>query len=163
MNNLKPEIHSKDIIVKSAADFFLPFALVYGFYIIFHGNVSPGGGFQGGVIVASAVVLLYLGYGYKKTSSVISARVSEKTESIASLCYIILAFSGIFWGANFFRNIFFETGAIGEILSAGNIAFMNHAVGYKVMAGISFLLLLFLDLSDHKNEEKAENNDEESF
>lgn len=161
MNNLKPEIHSKDIIVKCAADFFLPLALVYGFYIIFHGNVSPGGGFQGGVIVASSVILLYLGYGYKVASRTIRAHTSERVETIASICYVLIAFSGIFWGANFFRNTFFNAGEVGEVLSAGNIAIMNHTVGIKVLAGISFLLLLFLDLSPNKGEEAGA--DEESF
>ena len=44
-----------DLIVRSLADSYLPIALVLGFYVILHGNISPGGGFQGGVLAASGV------------------------------------------------------------------------------------------------------------
>ena len=54
-----------DLIVRSLADSYLPIALVLGFYVILHGNISPGGGFQGGVLAASGVLLLYLGYGFR--------------------------------------------------------------------------------------------------
>ena len=60
----KDGIKERNIIVKCGADMFLPFALLFGIYIILFGTVSPGGGFQGGVMVASAALLLYLGYGY---------------------------------------------------------------------------------------------------
>jgi multicomponent Na+:H+ antiporter subunit B len=46
----------KPVIVRSAADFFLPLACVYGAYVVLHGHLSPGGGFQGGVLIASATL-----------------------------------------------------------------------------------------------------------
>ena len=49
----------QDIILKCGADMFLPFALVFGLYVILFGSVSSGGGFQGGVIVTSAFLLVY--------------------------------------------------------------------------------------------------------
>ena len=49
-----------DLIVRSLADSYLPIALVLGFYVILHGNISPGGGFQGGVLAASGVLLLVI-------------------------------------------------------------------------------------------------------
>ena len=49
----------KNIIVRCAADLFLPLACVFGCYVVFHGNTSPGGGFQGGVLIASAILLVF--------------------------------------------------------------------------------------------------------
>ena len=49
---LKSGIQEKNIILKCGADALLPFAIVFGIYVILFGTVSPGGGFQGGVIVA---------------------------------------------------------------------------------------------------------------
>ena len=50
-------------ISRCASDLFLPLACVFGCYVVLHGSTSPGGGFQGGVLVASAILLVYLGYG----------------------------------------------------------------------------------------------------
>jgi len=144
--NMKKNIEVKNVIVKSAADVFLPLALVLGFYVILHGNISPGGGFQGGVIVASAAILLYLGYGYGTTAKALKPEFIRKNEAVAAVCYVTLALLGIFMGANFCRNVFFDNGNIGDLFSAGTISFMNYAVGYKVLTGVSFLLLLMLGL-----------------
>ena len=57
-------IKVKDIISKCGADALLPVVLVYIFYIILHGHLSPGGGFQGGVLAVAVIVLIYLGHGY---------------------------------------------------------------------------------------------------
>ena len=54
----KEGITEKNVIVKCGSDKFLPFAVTFGIYIIMFGTISPGGGFQGGVIVASAALLL---------------------------------------------------------------------------------------------------------
>ena len=53
------------LIMRTASDIFTPIALMLGIYVILHGTVSPGGGFQGGVIVSSAAILMYLGHGYE--------------------------------------------------------------------------------------------------
>ena len=71
----KEGITEKNVIVKCGADKFLPFAVTFGIYIIMFGTISPGGGFQGGVIVASAALLLYLGYGYNVAKRAISTEV----------------------------------------------------------------------------------------
>jgi len=153
---MKKNINVRHIIVKDAADIFTPLSLVFGFYIILHGNLSPGGGFQGGVMIAASAVLIYLGYGFKTASSAINMEVIRKGEAIAAICYTCLALLGIFFGLNFCRNVFFNNGAIGDLLSSGTIAFMNYAVGFKVLTGVSFLILLMVSLlapdsdSEHK-------------
>lgn len=140
----KEGITEKNIIVKCGADKFLPFALVFGIYIIMFGTISPGGGFQGGVIVASAALLLYLGYGYNLAKKVINTEVLRVNEAIGASLYVVLGLLGIVAGANFCRNIFFDNGNVGDLLSAGTITFMGYAVGYKVLCGVGFLLLLML-------------------
>ena len=57
---MKDGIKVKNIVPKCGADFLIPFAAVYAFYIILHGHLSPGGGFQGGVLMCSAVIRLWL-------------------------------------------------------------------------------------------------------
>ena len=159
MKQFKNGITEKPIVVKCAADKFLPFAVTFGLYIILFGTVSPGGGFQGGVIVASAALLLYLGYGYRTATRAISMNVLRVNESVGATLYVALGLCGLFVGANFCRNIFYNIGEVGDLVSAGTITFMGWSVGYKVLTGVSFLLLLMLgllapDASDDEEEEE---------
>ncbi len=159
----KDGIKERNIIVKCGADMFLPFALLFGIYIILFGTVSPGGGFQGGVMVASAALLLYLGYGYKTTNKVINTEVLRINESSGAILYVLLGMAGIVLGANFAKNVFADLGNFGDLISAGTITFMGWTVGWKVLTGVSFLLLLLLGLlapdldeEDDEEEEVAE-------
>ena len=148
----------KHIVVKCAADKFLPFALMFGIYIILFGTVSPGGGFQGGVMVASGALLLYLGYNLQTANKAINMEVLRVNESCGATLYVFLGFAGLVAGANFCRNIFYNCGEVGDLISAGTITFMGYSVGYKVLTGVSFLLLLMLGLlaPDDDEEEEAE-------
>ena len=157
----KDGIKEQNIIVRCGAGKFLPFAVTFGIYVILFGTVSPGGGFQGGVIVASAVLLLYLGYGYNTLTKAINSEALRINEAIGASIYVILGLLGIVAGANFCRNIFFDNGNAGDLISAGNITFMGYAVGFKVLSGVGFLLLLMLGLlapdpDDADAEEAAE-------
>ena len=165
----KDGIKEKHVIVKTGADKFLPFALVFGIYIVLFGTISPGGGFQGGVIIASAVILLYLGYGWNVVSRAISSEVLRVSESLGAIIYVSLGLLGIFLGANFCRNVLYANGAVGSMVSAGTITFMSWAVGFKVLAGVGFLMLLMVGLlapaarsAEESTEEKAEESTEES-
>lgn len=154
----KNGITEKNVIVKCGADMFLPFAIVFGIYIILFGTVSPGGGFQGGVMVASAVILLYLGYNYQTAKNAINTEVLRVGEASGAILYVIFGLCGLFVGANFCRNIFFDNGAVGDLISAGTITYMGYSVGFKVLTGVGFLLMLLLsllapDASDDEEEE----------
>lgn len=135
-----------DLIVRSLADSYLPIALVLGFYVILHGNISPGGGFQGGVLAASGVLLLYLGYGFRGIATAINMERMHKFEAVGAIAYVLFALLGIFAGYNFCRNILWNSGSIGDLWSSGTIALMNYAVGFKVLTGVGFLLLLVIYL-----------------
>ncbi|MBQ5777341.1 MAG: MnhB domain-containing protein [Oscillospiraceae bacterium] len=156
----KSGITEKNVIVKCGADMFLPFAIVFGIYIILFGTVSPGGGFQGGVMVAAAAILLYLGYNYQTAKNAINTEVLRVGEALGATLYVVLAFCGIIAGLNFCRNIFFDNGAVGDLISAGTITFMGYSVGFKVLTGVSFLLMLLMSLlapedDDEEEEEEA--------
>lgn len=146
----KKEIKVKNYIIKTAADFFAPIGLILGIYVILHGHLSPGGGFQGGVLVASAAVLIYLGYGYDKATKTLNINLLKKSESIAALMYSFFALLGIFYAANFCRNVFYNVGKPGDLFSSGIIFLMNFAVGYKVLTGIGFLILLMFGLLNNE-------------
>ncbi|MEE3395061.1 MAG: MnhB domain-containing protein [Candidatus Onthomonas sp.] len=132
----------KNIIVRCAADLFLPLACVFGCYVVFHGNTSPGGGFQGGVLIASAILLVFLGHGGSKVKGSFSERLLHSSETIAEIMYVVIALIGIFTGLNFAVNFVFA----GHQFETSTL--MNDAVGYHVMAGIACLLILMLSTLD---------------
>ena len=71
---------SGDVIVKTLARLLVPFIIVYALYVVMHGHYSPGGGFQGGVIMAASFVLLGISYGFQETWK----RMSEKLAGVIS-------------------------------------------------------------------------------
>lgn len=70
----------KDIIVRTIARLLVPFIQIYALYVIMHGHHSPGGGFQGGVILAACMALLMISHGVEETRK----RISEKTMALFS-------------------------------------------------------------------------------
>ena len=136
----------KSVILSSGCDMLLPFMLVYMAYIILHGHLSPGGGFQGGVLFVAAVLLVYFGHGYKATTESISFHLLHGGEGFASTVYVLLAMMGVAVGAQFCQNILYTHGQIGDLYSAGTIFWMNVTVGVKVLTGIGSITLLMLSL-----------------
>lgn len=145
---MKKKYKRKSIVVKCASDLFLPLACIFGCYVVFHGSSSPGGGFQGGVLIASAILLVFLGYGAARSKKVFSERLLHSTETLAEIVYIIIALLGIFSGLNFCVNFVFG----GKVLDTSIL--MNDAVGYHVMAGIICLLIMMLSVLDPDEDEK---------
>ena len=70
----------------------------------------------------------------------------HKFEAVGAIAYVLFALLGIFAGYNFCRNILWNSGNIGDLWSSGTIALMNYAVGFKVLTGVGFLLLLVIYL-----------------
>ena len=67
---------------------------------------------------------------------------------------MLLGFLGIIYGVSFFRNVFHDVGILGKLYSSGTIFWMNFAVGFKVLAGVGFLLIIMVKAmnSDEKEE-----------
>jgi multicomponent Na+:H+ antiporter subunit B len=81
---------SQDVIVKTVARLLLPFIVVYALYVVMHGHYSPGGGFQGGVILAASFVLLGISHGFEQTRK----KMSEKLAGIIG-CIGVIIYGGI--------------------------------------------------------------------
>ena len=141
-------------IVKTMSNIIFPFAMIFGLYIIAHGHITPGGGFQGGAVVASACAMILVAYGSVWTMKKIKEKQLSILESLGALGFIGLAFLGlVFADEVFFDNfiiseagkwpIFNEIGeGLSNINTAGVIPLMNFAVGLKVIAGLFAIVLV---------------------
>ncbi len=113
-----------------------PFMLLYGCYLISHGHLSPGGGFQGGVIIGSAIILLGLVEGVRTTEKRFQENLLSLVKNIGMLVFVLAGFAGIFLGG-FFLSDFVPRGEIGTVPSAGLILYLNLTVGFMVGTGIA--------------------------
>lgn len=112
----------------------LPGAIVlFGVYIITHGHLSPGGGFPGGAVVASAFLLVMLGSNTIPGKSKFLASI----ESLAGLTFGLLGFWGMLTLGQFLNNMVLPAGSPGRILSAGIIPIISLAIGAKVASELS--------------------------
>ncbi len=121
--------------------------IIFGGYIICHGHLTPGGGFQGGVVIASAIALLIIAFEDK----IIKNHLFSLIETIGLTFFISIAFVGIFKNT-FFYNFLSNTNYIlgktiyfgansGYLNSGGIIPLMNLAVGVEVASALSFIIL----------------------
>jgi multisubunit Na+/H+ antiporter MnhB subunit len=136
-------------IVRTVANQLILFILIFGLYVIMHGHLTPGGGFQGGAVIVSGVVMLLVAFSSQELKKSLRERILSIMESSGALIFIGLAFAGI--GIVFFYNFLVGTpifGRIpatgpgpGDIWTGGFIPLMNLAVGLKVVAGLSAVVL----------------------
>lgn len=140
-------------IVRTITAIAFPFAMIYGLYVIVHGHLTPGGGFQGGAVVASACTMILVAFGSKWTLDKIKEKRLSVFESVGAIAFIGLAFFGLIFGAVFFNNFLVGNdylfgiipvvgSGLADINTAGVIPLMNFAVGLKVIAGLFAIVLV---------------------
>ena len=125
-------------IIRTIAQKLFPFIVLFGFYLISHGHLSPGGGFQGGVVLGTAIILLALSHSIEQTEKKFKSRWLNMLEKLGILTLIFLGFLGIFLGYPFLSN-FLPLGEPGQIASGGLMLLFNIAIGIKVAAGVSVI------------------------
>ncbi len=112
----------------------LPGAIVlFGIYIITHGHLSPGGGFPGGAVVASAFLLVMLGSNKIPGKS----KFLSSIESLAGVTFGLLGFWGMMVFGQFLNNMVLPAGSPGRLLSAGIIPLISLLIGAKVASELS--------------------------
>jgi multicomponent Na+:H+ antiporter subunit B len=118
--------------------------ILVGLYVVIHGHQTPGGGFQGGVILATALLLVYLSDTYVTLRRVGPMALIEMAEALGAGSLAVLGFAGLLWGAAYMENVL-PLGTAGELLSAGTIPLSSVAVGLAVTGGFAFMLSEFLE------------------
>ncbi|MCG7855277.1 MAG: sodium:proton antiporter [Methanoregulaceae archaeon] len=150
-------------LVRTGADLLYPFALIFGLYIILHGHLTPGGGFQGGAVVATGAAIVIVAWAYEDIAGMIRKVTMKAQESAGLLLFIGTAALALGLGYAFFTNVLANSGSLfglsvpfgpnpGELNTAGVIPIMNIAVGIEVWGGLTVILLYLLS-GLNKNEE----------
>jgi multicomponent Na+:H+ antiporter subunit B len=122
----------------------LGLTLLIGIDVVTSGPLTPGGGFQGGVILATGLHLLYVGGRYRALDRVRPERVYDVGEAFGAAAFAGLGIAGIAVGGSFLAN-FLPRGDFGDLLSAGSVPLLNVSVGIEVASGVIVLLARFLE------------------
>ena len=118
--------------------------LVLGVYVATHGQLTPGGGFQGGVILASAVILVFVAGGRVAMAPIRPSAPAELLEAAGAGGYVALGVGGLIAGGRFLVN-FLPLGSVGSLLSSGTIASLSTIVGLEVAGAITVIVSEFID------------------
>jgi len=122
------------VIVATGSRLLFPLILLFGIYVFLHGHLTPGGGFQGGAVIASAFLLLYLA----RPGQTVSRVKLGVGEAVGGLVFVVVGVLGIVFAGYFLHN-FLPKGQPNVLLSAGIIPLIYIAIGVKVgseLAGI---------------------------
>jgi multicomponent Na+:H+ antiporter subunit B len=90
-----------DLVLRLVAKLLIPFVLLFGLYVQFHGDFGPGGGFQAGVILAAAVIFYALIYGLVEACKLVPERLVESMMAVGVLLYAGVGIAGLLLGGNY--------------------------------------------------------------
>ncbi len=127
-----------------------------GVLTILGGHITPGGGFQGGAIIAAAFIFCLIIYGLRENPFKFSHKFLASAESVGALGFVFLGLAGLFISGFFLYNLGVDLynivpGVIQHIFdypdptNAGILPYLNFVVGLKVLAGLSAIVIVFLE------------------
>jgi multicomponent Na+:H+ antiporter subunit B len=119
-------------------------AVVFGLYIVAHGILTPGGGFQGGVALASAALLLYAGGRYRAFRAATPQHLVDLAEGSGAGGYVAVGIASLVAGGAYLEN-FIGLGTKGTLAAAGTISVLNVASSIAVSAAVILLCHEFLE------------------
>jgi multicomponent Na+:H+ antiporter subunit B len=118
--------------------------LLLGVYVVAHGALTPGGGFQGGVLLAGALLLVYAAGQVAAVQRVRPVSLVEVADATGAAAYTLVAVAGLVFGVAAMDNVL-PTGTTGSLLSGGTVPVLSVAVGVEVTAAVTLILSELVD------------------
>ncbi|MGH3498475.1 MAG: hydrogen gas-evolving membrane-bound hydrogenase subunit E [Nocardioidaceae bacterium] len=122
----------------------LPVTLLIGGYIVLHGHLTPGGGFQGGVVLATGLHVAFLAGDLGVLERLRPVWLFDITEATGAGAFVVVGLVAMASGSAFLTNVP-PFRKVGDVVSAGTIPLLNIAVGIEVASAIVLLLSKFLE------------------
>ena len=123
-------------LLQTASKILIPITFLFGIYVFINGHLTPGGGFQGGAIIATAVALMIMANPNIK----LNHHIIHWVEGISGVAFVIVGLLGLAMAGGFLDNKILGLGEFGTLFSAGAIPIIYSFVGLKVGAEISNIL-----------------------
>jgi multicomponent Na+:H+ antiporter subunit B len=122
----------------------IPLLVALGVYLVIHGALTPGGGFQGGVVLAAAPAAIMIAGRYVELKALAPEWAIESAEAIGAAGYALFGLGGLIFSSIYFKN-FLPAGNPGQLLSAGFMPLNSIAVGLEVTGSFLIVWTVFLD------------------
>ena len=132
-------------ILETGSALLYPLLLLFGVYVFVHGHLTPGGGFQGGVIMASGLVLLRLGRGAFPASHATLGAI----EAFSGAFYVALGILGLILAGGFLDSRLLPLGVFGSLMSGGAIPVIYALIGLKVGSELTSILTYLDERKEH--------------
>ena len=134
-----------DIIIETLARLLAPYIQAFALYVLFLGHYSPGGGFQGGVLVAASLILLIIAYDIEETTKRFSEKFNIVCNSAGVFIYAGVGMICLLLGGNFL-----DYSLLSKILPVGpeearSLGILGVEIGVEITVA-ACLLCIFLDL-----------------
>lgn len=138
------QLAGRSALVRTIGVALLLLLTVLGFSLLAHGHLTPGGGFQGGVVLAGALLLLYLLHEYDTFDRVASPSLLERVEAVAAGAFALIGLVGLVWGGAYLLNVL-GPGPTGSLLSGGLVPVLNVVSGIAVGAATTVIVAEFVE------------------
>lgn len=136
----------ESLIIQTAVRMMVPFIQLFGLYVIVHGHYSPGGGFQGGVILGASYILLALAFDMRKSMQYMSQRVNALLNNAGAGLFV-----GVGLLAALFGGLFLDYSALDVLIPLGKVEWRSFGI-FLVEVGVgltvmSIMVLLYWNIS----------------
>jgi multicomponent Na+:H+ antiporter subunit B len=119
-------------------------AFLIGVWLVAFGYLTPGGGFQGGVVISGALLLVFLTAGYRPWQRLTKKQALDPLESLGIGSFVAIGIAALIASGPFLHN-FIAPGRTGTLTSGGTIALLNWATALGVAAANLVLYTEFLE------------------
>ena len=133
-------------ILSTSVQVLVPIIFMFGIYIFINGHLTPGGGFQGGAVIASGTLLMFLSNPDFK----LNHKIIHTVESISGIAFIAIGVLGILLAGGFLDNRIMDLGTPGTLFSAGAIPLIYIFLGLKVGTELSNVLGIFVESQNER-------------
>ena len=128
-------------VLRIVSKLLIPFIMLFALYVQFHGDFGPGGGFQAGVIFASAFILYGLVFGLENACKVVSQLLVNRLAAAGVLIFAGTGYASIFYGGNYLDyDVLASNPLVGQHVG---ILIIEFGVGVTVAASMITIFSLF--------------------
>lgn len=144
-SNRTSSLRKPSEILETTSTLLVPTIFMLGTYIFINGHLTPGGGFQGGAVIATGAMMIILA----RPTSEFNHKLLSILEAISGIGFVLMGVLGLILASGFLNNAFLPLGKLGNILSAGAIPIIYVFIGIKVGSELTSILN---SLKENQNE-----------
>ncbi|TQQ80838.1 cation:proton antiporter [Halonotius terrestris] len=132
-------IYTESQVIMTTVKVVIPFVLTYGLFITFHGTSSPGGGFQGGALIASVVLMIAFAFGIESTRAWLSNTLVVGLGTVGVAIFAAIALIPMALGGDFLEYTAYYP-VLGDTLGLKEYEFVKYGMEAVEIGGIAFIV-----------------------